>query len=200
MEQAKNKNPGAHWTIPAPKPQPAQTNVFQYDPRDLPFTAQERAELVRKMKPIREDTLTNAAPTLLYYFFFSEENVKTLQKNIRYTVNKFSGFNVNDSSILELMLVMENVFTTNAKHIDEQKAPASVLLRHIRSQLSILDDLVVDEAAPVIINAAEQHMSYLKRVDNPITAQSLQRPMDTRITGTKVYRSLTDVFALDNTM
>lgn len=204
MEQAKSLNPTAHWTIPTAKPQNAlprrDDGGFKYDPRDPPFTTAECSEIIRKLKPVREDTMTNARPTLLYYFFYSEENVKTLQKNIRYTVNKYSGFNVGEASLLELMLVMENVFTANANHIDEQRAPSSVLLRHIRSQLSILDDLVVNEAVPVIINAAEQHMSYLKRVENPISSQSLQRPMDTRVTGTKVYRSLTDVFALDDAM
>ncbi len=201
MEQAKTANPSSFWTIPRVQVAGGSTggrigprsNGFQYDPRDPPFTAEEREKIISKLKPISLETLTNSMPTLLFYFFVSEENLRTLQKNIRYTVNKYSGYNVGDASVMELRVLMENVFAANAQHIDEQRAPSSVLLKHIRSQLTLLDELVVNEAAPIIINAAEQHIGYLKRVDNPLSERSLQRPMDTSIAGTKVYRSLTDV-------
>ncbi len=197
MDHAKTANPNSFWTIPVIKTQAVGTNGtgnhFRYDPRDPPFTSQEREEIVRKLKPIALETLSNAMPTLLFYFFFSEENIKTLQKNIRYTVNKYSGFNVGDASLIELRVLMDSIFVANAQHIDEHSAPSSVLLKHIRAQLIRLDDLVVNEAVPIVINGAEQHMGYLKRVDNPMSSESLQRPMDTSIAGTKVYRSLTDV-------
>ena len=192
MEQAKTASPNSFWTIPTTKARPA-SNAFPRDPRDPPFTVQEREAMIRKLNPIASETLSNAMPTLLFYFFFSEENVKTLQKNIRYTVNKYSGYNVGDTSLIELRILMDSIFVANAQHIDEYQAPSSVLLKHIRSQLAILDDLVVNEAVPIIVNGAEQHMGYLKRVDNPVTSESLQRPMDTSIAGTRVYRSMSDV-------
>lgn len=169
MEQAKVKDPNAFWTIPVVK---RENNVHSANnvnnksslSLDPPLSEKEREDIVRKLKPIAQTILTNAMPSLLYYFFISEENVRTLQKNIRYTVNKYSGYNVGDASVQELRVLMESIFLANAKTLDERTTPSRVLFRHIRSQIGLLDDLVVNEAAPIIINGAEQHMSYLKRV------------------------------------
>ncbi len=122
MDHAKTANPNSFWTIPVIKTQAVGTNGtgnhFRYDPRDPPFTSQEREEIVRKLKPIATETLSNAMPTLLFYFFFSEENIKTLQKNIRYTVNKYSGFNVGDASLIELRVAIGLSFLTISQDLN----------------------------------------------------------------------------------
>ena len=197
---AQRTDPAALWQNAVNQQQASamhkQTARFQYDPRDPPFTTVEKERLVAKLQSVMPNTLTNTMPTLLFYFFFSKDNIAALQKNIRYAVNKWSGFNVGDSSVLELTVAMEKVYANRAKHIDEDTAPSSILLRHIKQQLAELNNLVVNEVVPMIINGAEQHVGYLKRVETPITAKGLQRPMDTRVTGTKVYRSPADVFGM----
>lgn len=199
MEDAKRANPSSFWTEPASRRVMAAeraTTAALYDPRDPPFTVAEKSEWIRKLDPVVPGNLTGVMPTLLYYFFFSRANIETLQKNIRYTVNKWSGYNIGDQSLTELLLVMENIFSSHAKQVDEQRASSGILLRHIRTQLATLNDLVINEAVPIIVNGVEQHVTYLKRVENPITDKMLQRPMDTRVTGTRVYRSLSDVLAI----
>jgi len=164
-----------------------------YDPKDPPLNRQERRLLIQKFQPIADKTFTNNQPNLLYYLFFSAENVRTLQNGIRYAVNKWSGHHVGDQSLLELSRIMEEVFAKHANNIDENNAPSRYLFVHLRTETGRLNELVINEAVPLVIDAVEQHIAYMQQVDNPVSATSLQRPVDTNITGTTLYRSPTDI-------
>lgn len=203
IEVAKRTNPMDMWQNKLiPKEQ--QGNSRNYiripsDPRDPPFTAEEKELLIIKLDPVAEKTLNNVQPTLLFSFFFSKNNIATLQRDLRYVVNKWSGHHVGDQSEAELVIIMQKVYKENARMVDENTAPTKALLRHIKNQLGILNEITVNEAAPLIINQVEQHMSYLKQLETPRSALSLARPMDTSITGTKQYRSPTSVLGYAET-
>ena len=179
----KGENERSFYTIP-------------FDPLDPPFSKQELQQFVTKLDPITSVTGNNVTPTLLFHFFFSKQNITNMQKNIRYSVNKWSGFNVGDQSLIQLMIIMEGIFNSKARHLDESSAPSRMLLEHIYGEISRLNELVLQEVVPIVVNQVEQHVSYMKRVDNPVSSASLQRPMDTKITGTKVFRASTDILAL----
>lgn len=178
-----NTNMASQYTVP-------------YDPRDPPLNDLEKHSLIRKFRPIIDKTFDNRQPSMLFYVFFSTNNVVTLQNNIRYSVNRWSGHHVGEQSLTELTRIMETVFSTHAKHIDEYNSPSKMLFSHIRTEVGRLNELVVNTAVPIIIDGLEQHMAYMKRVDNPISAASLARPLDTKITGTTVFRSPTDVMSM----
>jgi hypothetical protein len=90
---------------------------------------------------------------------------------------------------------MGQIYDGNARNIDEANAPSKYLFRYIRQELERLNEIVVNETVPIIIDALEQHVSYLKQVDKPRSPESLSRPMDTKITGIAEYRSPTDILS-----
>ena len=166
------------------------------DPNDPPFNQHEKDILFNKLNPVMEVTFDNAIrenPTVLFCYFFAKKNIVALQHNIRYAVNKWSGHHVGDQSTIELLRIMEKVFTDHAQHVDEITAPSKYVLKHVYFEVARLNNLVVQECVPIIINQIEQHLSYLQYSANPRSALSLQRPVDASITGTTLYRSLSDV-------
>lgn len=170
--------------------------TIKYDIKDPPLSKQELDKLKDSLDPVIFETLNNCEPNLLFYTFFSKENIANLQKTIRFTVNKWSGYHIGDQSIVELVLVMEHIFSTRARLIDENRAPSKVLFKHNYNEIYRLNELVVNEAVPIIVDKVNQHMQYVEKVENPLSSKSLARPEDTRITGTKLYRASTDLLAL----
>jgi len=202
VEKAKLVNPENIWQNRVSESQPATTSKVAMTPRynvpfdlaDPPLSKVERQKLIDKLSPAIDKTLTNQHPTLLFYLFFSKQNCSTLQKNIRYAVYKWSGHHIGEQSLLELVILMEDVFNARARHIDENNAPSKVLFRYLYTEVGRLNELVVNEAVPIIVNGIEQHISYLKQKDTPLSNIGLDRPVDTKITGTLVYRSSSDFF------
>lgn len=172
--------------------------TVRFDPKDLPFSRAEIESFKVRLEPLMQNTLNNQQPSLLFYFFFSKANVETLQKNIRFTVNKWSGHHVGAQSEADLLLLMERVFSENAKHMDEKRAPTRILLRYIQAEVSRLNEFVINIAVPDVVDGVEQHLAFLKQMETPRSAMSLQRPMDTRVTGTTQYRSPTDILSMKN--
>jgi hypothetical protein len=198
IEKAKTSNPQDLWEKTLVPSHQMGNNakyviVLPNDPNDPPFTLSEKENIIRKLDPITEKTLNNVQPTLLFSFFFSRENLATLQKDIRYVVNKWSGHHIGDQSETELHIIMQKVYKEHARMIDETRAGTKALLRHIQNQLKVMNEVLVNEVAPIVINGVEQHMGYIKQVDQPRSALSLARPMDTKITGTQQYRSISSV-------
>lgn len=146
-----------------------------------------------KLNPIIIQSTNNIIPDLLFYFFFSESNVDNLQKKIKYTVNKWSNFNIGDQSLTELIVVMEGIFIEYAKHLDDKHTPPSILFRNIQNQLNILNQFVIKETVPIIINNVEQHVAFLDEFENKATTKTFERPINTNLTGTMIYRSTNDL-------
>lgn len=167
-----------------------------YDPNDPPFSDMERDTFVKKLESVMDKTLNNVQPTLLFHLFFSKYNFQIIQNNIRFTVNKWTGHHIGEQSSTELILIMESIFSSHARNIDERNTPSKVMLKYIRNEVGRLNELVINETVPIIVNGLEQHRAYLKKVDNPISAGGLQRPLDTKVTGTKIFRSSSDIFSM----
>lgn len=208
-------NPGEMWqnkvspgtdTIPGAN----SRAPFDWDPLDPPLTSQEIDTLIKKADPILNTSLNNntgvgsrsvsgglgtGLPSLLYAFFMSKANLALLQKQLRYVVFKWSGYHIGDQSALNLALAMESIYETYAKHIDESRTSSKVLFKWINKEITRLNELLINECAPNIINNVEQHMSYMNSVQHPTSDASLARPIDTRVTGTMEYRDINDIMS-----
>lgn len=199
IPQAKLTNPRDFWmdktSIVSSDKNMASGYRVASDPLDPPLSRAEREAFIAKLGSLISKTLTNTQPTLLFYVFFSKQNFATLQKNIRYAVNRWSGYHVGEQSTIELTLVMESIFNSKSRNIDEYNAPSKVLFSYIRTEISRLNELVVNEAVPIIVNNLEQHKSFMTQVENGVTEKALQRPMDTSINGTQQLRSSLDILA-----
>lgn len=166
-----------------------------YDKKDL-LTKEEFDDIKEKLNVIMDKTLTNVIPDLLFYFFFSKDNVDSLQRNIRYLVNKYSGFNIGNQSESDLLIIMESIFNQYGKHLDDLGTPKDVLFPHIHEQLKLLNKLVLQEAVPIIINGIEQKVGFLNTLENKDTSK-LDRPVNTSVSGTKMFRSIEQIQQLN---
>lgn len=155
-----------------------------------------RCTLINSFNSTNEKPINNAKPNLLFALFFSPENVNLLQKSIRASVYRWSGIRIGNQSDTDLRQAMHNAFVRFARHIDERELAAAVVLNYLRSEVARLDDIVVDMSIRVIINHLDALKGYIQFTTAPAT---LDRPMDTKITGTKTYRAPTDVLFGSNT-
>ncbi len=182
--------PGVRGEIPAVTTQP------QRSPSAI--TQAENDRLYNELKPVIEITLDNVVrekQTTLFIFFFSEKNVAVLQKSIRYTVFKWSGYHIGYQSKVELIRLMEDVFMKFAKHINELTVNKKELFRFIYYEVSRLNNIVIQQAVPQIIDQVEQFFEYVKSREQRITSLALSRPTDNNVTGTTLYRSHSDILS-----
>lgn len=208
-------NPGEMWqnkvslgtdTIPGAN----SRAPFDWNPLDPPLTSEEIDKLIKKADPILGASLNHTTgvgskavtgglgtglPSLLYAFFMSKANIALLQKQLRYVVFKWSGYHIGDQSPLKLALAMEGIYEAYGKHIDESRTSSKVLFKWIHKEIERLNELLINECAPNIINNVEQHMSFMKSVARPTSEASLDRPIDTRVTGTMEYRDISEIMS-----
>jgi hypothetical protein len=88
--------------------------------------------------------------------FFGPENVAILQVGMRNMVlNKTCGkISIGDQSIDELLIIMRSIYLNNSKN--------SVL--DLISQVRDLNERVLQFAVPRIIEEAQMHQAYIKRI------------------------------------
>ena len=158
---------------------------------ELPYTKREIEYMTSILKPklLRSDN--NTIPTLLYNTLFSERNIEILQKLIVKTVYKLTLYKIPKQSQITLLQVMDEIYEQFSQNVDELSIPRDFLRNFISKQVEILNNHVVDQSVPIIINGIEQHKSYLDKVDQP--RLNLIQPQYTNITGTREYRSFDDL-------
>jgi hypothetical protein len=168
-----------------------QNKVLENTTYDSSLLLDERTilDMKAKLNPIIENTLTNIIPDLLFYFFFSKDNFESLQRNIRYMVHKYSGYNIGNQSESDLIIIMESIYNEYAKHVDDKGTPVDILFKHIREQLVILNKFVLQESVPIIINGILQKVGFISTFENKDTTR-LDRPVNTNVSGTQVYRTI----------
>lgn len=81
--------------------------------------------------------------------FFSPENIRQVQRQIRNAVSQ-KGFDIDDQSIDELQIIMRSFYLQYAKNLPD----------NIPGQIAELNRLVVDWAVPSIISEIEMHIHY----------------------------------------
>lgn len=161
------------------------------------FHRQEIEQLKGALKPIVERPLDNTLPNLLFYSFFSRNNLDFLQNGLKRSVQKYSGRIIGDQSEQELEILMQKVYTENSRNIDEYNTPRDMVIDHIRNEVLRLDELVVNFAVPIIINEMEQYIQFQKDFRKPFSTKSLDRPQNSSISGTKLYRDVSDILSVN---
>lgn len=163
----------------------SSTPTYQFSENDLPLTKKIVQTYYSLLKPVIPST-SNSISTLLFYTFFSEHNLKVLNKQIIDTVYKWSKHMTCEQSQTTLVQLMEYIYENNARNIDEYTAPKSITIKHIKAQIIILNGLVIDKAVPIIIDGIQQHLAYLDQVDKP---KVVDRPVFDDSYGTYEYRT-----------
>lgn len=118
--------------------------------------------------------------------FFSEKNLNEVQKLIIYNVWLSSGkkFKIDPQDPTELKIVMKSVY------LQFSRVPSCISM--YTTELKRLNRLATEQILPNLLSNIEQYIHYLKDASSP------QLPMDRAVNmstaGTKVNRSVTDVF------
>ena len=98
----------------------------------------------------------------LQQIFFSEQNVKIVQNNIRKIVYKKSGHVIQNQSYDNLYIIMRSIYLQYSKHINT----------NINPQIKELNQLVYNYSIPNILSNIEQYLGYKKQISTlPVPLQ-----------------------------
>lgn len=134
--------------------------------------------------------------TLLTFLFFSDKNVKNVQKLIRMLVYKHTKEVIDYQSNTDLLVIMRSIFLAYSQHpklIDEsmsEKEKKKLLLQYTQ-EVDRLNQLVINACVPLVVSQLQQYLVYLHDASSPL--QVMEKPLSTSVKGTKNYRSQTQV-------
>lgn len=187
----RSTNPNNVWDPSIPE----QQRKHYYNANDPPISNGEIARIISRLNPVQTVTLDNSQPTLLFFTFMSQDNVNYLQSAIKKATFEYSGYRIQDQSLSELLIVMQNIYVKYAANVNESRISRSPLLNHIKKETKRLDDITVKTVLPGIINGIEQLKGFIQYNNDPNRANALPRPVSGSTFGTREYRDIHDVFS-----
>jgi len=134
--------------------------------------------------------------TPLTFLFFSEDNIRNIQNLTKMLVYKQMNNVISDQNVTDLQIVMRSIFLAYSEHpklIDEtmSKEEISVLLKQYTNEVDRLNQLVINSIVPDICSQVQAYLDYLR--DSSSGLRTIPRAISTSISGTKSYRSITNI-------
>lgn len=122
--------------------------------------------------------------------FFSAENIKEIQKLLRYNVYKQSGDKhvISDQNETELVFIMRATYLSYAQ-IPYYKKDVTISIQN-------LNKITISKLIPDLMSNIEQYIGYRRDISQPYTL--LDRGKNVSSTGTKSLRSVSDVLIGDD--
>jgi hypothetical protein len=117
--------------------------------------------------------------------FFSNENIKRIQKKIREAVfikTKGQYILEEDQDESDLLIAMRAVYLEKCKNLPNETV----------RQVKLLNNQTVDYILPDMITNIKQYFGYIKDINQPLTP--MLRPMNVNNSGRKLLPSLTSVW------
>lgn len=117
--------------------------------------------------------------------FFSDSNMKRLQKTIKREIYKRSDgrFKISvDQDKHDLLLAMENIYSEHGRNL-----PTGIV-----RQTKFLNKTLIDDIVPGILTAIKQYYGYMKDISTPI--QPIPRPMNVNNAGRQELPSITTLW------
>ena len=147
-----------------------RVNIVEPPSPDIRFQMQERIAVKNKATEYRE-ALTGVWETnVLGQVFFSTGNMQILQNGLRAGVYKMSDnkFIIPEQNIDNLKVIMRSIYLQYAQHNSSD----------ITSQVSRLNNLVLDYAVPTVYNEAMGYMKYCQDQSSLVMPLDLPRNHD----------------------
>jgi len=167
-------------------PQMDENNMTQQDIFRTPFLfTQEHRRDYNTMVKTAEKTISFDSD--LNKIFFSDKNIKRIQRKIRDTIyvkTKGEYRLIIDQDEQDLIIVMSTIFKEHAKHLPNQ----------IVRQIKKLNNIVVEAIIPDMITSIKQYYGYLKDVNEPI--KPMDRPVNLNNAGRLTLPSITTSFGV----
>lgn len=128
--------------------------------------------------------------SVLSTLFFSHKNIQNLQHLLRLVVYKESGYKVDNQSVQELLVIMRSIFLQYSKNPGNPPSSTSEQQKRkffnlYKSEIHRLNQLVVNEAVPLIVSQTQQLIDYYRDASVPALPNEL--PKNVNIKGTRQY-------------
>jgi hypothetical protein len=117
--------------------------------------------------------------------FFSDENMKRIQKKIKEEIYKRTNGQYKldeDQDDSDLMIVMRALYLDKCKNLPQQTV----------RQVKILNQYTVDYIVPDMITNIKQYFGYVNDINKPLTP--MMRPMNVNSAGRKLLPSITTLW------
>jgi len=117
--------------------------------------------------------------------FFSDSNIKRLQKIIKSEVDRRSNgiFKITvDQDRQDLLLAMESIYVEHGRNL-----PTGIV-----RQTKILNNKLIDDIVPGILTAIKQYYGYMKDISTPV--EPIARPMNVNNAGRQGLPSITTLW------
>lgn len=115
--------------------------------------------------------------------FFSRLNINEIQTRIRNEVLRLSTekYLIDEQDETNLVVVMRSIYQKYGRSENDPK--------YFKESINYLNDIVVKETVPSIINSIKSHIKYLEFVSKPYGGSEnlLPQPQAVSISGTKNY-------------
>ena len=142
----------------------------------------------RDYKSMMETAMKNVqTPNELNKLFFSEENIKRIQKKIKtMVINKTQGkYRLDvDQNVDDLIIVMRSVYMEYGRYL-----PTGIV-----RQVKQLNEHVVKTVIPDIITNIKQYYGYLKDINSPL--KPIQLPVNVNNAGRNTAPSITSLWTI----
>lgn len=129
--------------------------------------------------------LSRSSTSELMKEFFSDVNIKRLQKMIRNEVHErsFGRFKLSvDQDKQDLLVAMERIYNAHGRNLPTQ----------IIRQTKILNKKLIDDIVPEILTTIKQYYGYIKDISTPI--EPIARPMNVNNAGRQELPSITTLW------
>lgn len=113
--------------------------------------------------------------TLLNQLFFSPKNVQNIQNKLRFVIWKMSRkqFVIPEQNVVELQIIMRSIYLQYSRNLNE----------HVKEQINVLNNNVIDTLVPDLLSNVKQYMRYLEDTNEPY--KIMARGQATSSAGTK---------------
>jgi len=146
------------------------------------FSENIKSNSLRKNIIKNQVAINECAQTNLEIYFFSDENMDIINKQLILTVYKKSNklYKINKQPSESLLIVMRYVFLEYARHLPY----------NITQQIRELNNVVIDEILPNIFTNITQKIEYLKTINGE--RQILELPVN--VNHSKILPSISNIF------
>ena len=143
-----------------PQPPPAHAWIPEHDIAERPFPLYATdVPLTKSATPVATSRWATTAEDPVNRAFFSQQNVDAIQRSLRDTIKRQTGYVIDRQSDDQLLIVMRYVYLLESRNTGGG------------AEVTRLNALVVKEVAPQVASGVLQYLAYLRdasRLPTPI--------------------------------
>ena len=107
---------------------------------------------------------------LLSNIYFSKKNTLIIQNKIRTIIKKKYNYKISPQSDKELLIIMRSIYMENSTNYYKTH-------KDLKNEVNRLNKLIIDYCVNNIINNIKEYVSYLNKIDNPMSIIQIE-PID----------------------